>query len=138
MRGYYNNGLFIEKYQYINNDGIKRTAIIKSRELYTNSFFKKMNILTKIDFVVFGIAYIILVVIFVFVLRSKFYEPLEKLLEQGKATLPACETALDMLYFKTIWKIKDKYLSKAEAKMLAQCFGTKMDMLNIQWICRSK
>ena len=94
MRGYYNNGLFIEKYQYINNDGIKRTAIIKSRELYTNSFFKKMNILTKIDFVVFGIAYIILVVIFVFVLRSKFYEPLEKLnkamelLTEGKRKKP--------------------------------------------------
>ena len=94
MRGYYNNGLFIEKYQYINNDGIKRTAIIKSRELYTNSFFKKMNILTKIDFVVFGIAYRILVVIFVFVLRSKFYEPLEKLnkamelLTEGKRKKP--------------------------------------------------
>ena len=94
MRGYYNNGLFIEKYQYINNDGVKRTAIIKSRELYTNSFFKKMNILTKIDFVVFGIAYIILVVIFVFVLRSKFYEPLEKLnkamelLTEGKRKKP--------------------------------------------------
>ena len=94
MRGYYNNGLFIEKYQYINNDGIKRTAIIKSRELYTNSFLKKMNILTKIDFVVFGIAYIILVVIFVFVLRSKFYEPLEKLnkamelLTEGKRKKP--------------------------------------------------
>lgn len=94
MRGYYNNGLFIEKYQYINNDGIKRTAIIKSRELYTNSFFKKMNILTKVDFVVFGIAYIILVVIFVFVLRSKFYEPLEKLnkamelLTEGKRKKP--------------------------------------------------
>ena len=94
MRGYYNNGLFIEKYQYIKNDGIKRTAIIKSRELYTNSFFKKMNILTKIDFVVFGIAYIILVVIFVFVLRSKFYEPLEKLnkamelLTEGKRKKP--------------------------------------------------
>ena len=94
MRGYYNNGLFIEMYQYINNDGIKRTAIIKSRELYTNSFFKKMNILTKIDFVVFGIAYIILVVIFVFVLRSKFYEPLEKLnkamelLTEGKRKKP--------------------------------------------------
>ena len=69
---------------------------------------------------------------------SAYYEPLEKLLEQGKATLPACETAMDMLYFKTIWKIKDKYLSKAEAKMLAQCFGTKMDMLNFQWICRAK
>ena len=69
---------------------------------------------------------------------SAYYEPLEKLLEQGKATLPACETAMDMLYFKTIWKIKDKYLSKGEAKMLALCFGTKMDMLNFQWICRAK
>lgn len=53
-----------------------------------------MNILTKIDFVVFGIAYIILVVIFVFVLRSKFYEPLEKLnkamelLTEGKRKKP--------------------------------------------------
>ena len=90
----YKNELFIEKYQYVNNEGIKRTAIIKFKDLYTNSFFKKMNILTKIDFVVFGIAYIILVVIFVFVLRSKFYEPLEKLnkamelLAEGKRKKP--------------------------------------------------
>jgi len=69
---------------------------------------------------------------------SVYYEPLQKLLDQGKATLPACETAVDMLYFKTIWKIKDKYLSSAEAKMLSRCFGTKMDMLNFQWIYRAK
>ena len=43
-----------------------------------------------------------------------------------------------MLYFRTMWKIKDKYLSKEERKILAQCFGTRMDMLNLEWICRSK
>ena len=30
---------------------------------------------------------------------SVYYEPLQKLLDRGKATLPACETAVDMLYF---------------------------------------
>ena len=75
----YKNELFIEKYQYVNNEGIKRTAIIKSKDLYTNSFFKKMNILTKVAFGVFGAAYIICLIIFVIVLRRKFYEPLEKL-----------------------------------------------------------
>ena len=58
--------------------------------------------------------------------------------QNGRVTLPACETALDMLYFRSMWKIKDKYLSKNEQKIIAQCFGTRMDMLNLQWICRSK
>ena len=43
-----------------------------------------------------------------------------------------------MLYFKTVWKIKEKYLSGQEKKDLTQCFGTRMDMLNLQWICRAK
>ena len=38
-----------------------------------------MNILTKVAFGVFGAAYIICLIIFVIVLRRKFYEPLEKL-----------------------------------------------------------
>lgn len=90
----YKNELFIEKYQYVNNEGIKRTAIIKSKDLYTNSFFKKMNILTKVAFGVFGAAYIICLIIFVIVLRRKFYEPLEKLnkamelLAEGKRKKP--------------------------------------------------
>lgn len=60
------------------------------------------------------------------------------MLQNGTVSLPAFETALDMLYFKTMWKIKDKYLSKEERKILAQCFGTRMDMLNLEWLCRSK
>ena len=90
----YKNELFIEKYQYVNNEGINRTAIIKYKDLYTNSFFKKMNILTKVAFGVFGAAYIICLIIFVIFLRRKFYEPLEKLnkamelLAEGKRKKP--------------------------------------------------
>lgn len=69
---------------------------------------------------------------------SPYYSPLNQMLQNGKVTLPVCESALDMLYFRTMWKIKDKYLSKKEQKIVAQCFGTRMDMLNLQWICRSK
>lgn len=67
-----------------------------------------------------------------------YYSPLESLRQKGQAVLPACETAVDMLYFKTVWKIKEKYLSGQEKKDLTQCFGTRMDMLNLQWICRAK
>lgn len=67
-----------------------------------------------------------------------YYSPLESLRQKGQAVLPACETAVDMLYFKTVWKIKEKYLSGQEKKDLPQCFGTRMDMLNLQWICRAK
>lgn len=67
-----------------------------------------------------------------------YYSPLESLRQKGQAALPACETAVDMLYFKTVWKIKEKYLSGQGKKDLTQCFGTRMDMLNLQWICRAK
>ncbi len=69
---------------------------------------------------------------------SLYYPPLELLEKTGGARLPACEAALDMLYFKTMWRVKDDCISKEERALLSQCFGTRMDMLNIQWICRSK
>ena len=69
---------------------------------------------------------------------SMYYEPLNHILQEGQVNLPACENALDMMYFRFIWKIKDKYLSKPEQKIMTQCFGTRMDMLNLQWIYRSK
>ena len=36
---------------------------------------------------------------------SIYYGPLYALRQHGNATLPACETAVDMLYFKTVWRI---------------------------------
>lgn len=69
---------------------------------------------------------------------SPYYGSLNAMLRDGKVTLPACETALDMLYFRAMWKIKDKYLPKKEQKIMTQCFGVRMDMLNLQWLCRAK
>lgn len=48
------------------------------------------------------------------------------------------ELKMDLLYFKTIWKAKEKILGKKEQKILDQCFGCHLDMLNVQWIYRSK
>ncbi len=45
---------------------------------------------------------------------------------------------MDILYFKLIWKEKNKFLSKKEAKIITETFGTKIDILNIQWVYRSK
>lgn len=76
-----------------------------------------------------------------FILNLKgtlYYEPLSCLLREGKAGPAACETILDMLYFKTVWKLKDRCLSADEQKTLTQCMGTRIDMLNLQWICRAK
>ena len=61
---------------------------------------------------------------------SAYYGPLYQMLQNGRVTLPACETALDMLYFRSMWKTKDKYLSKNEQKIISQCFGTRMDTVS--------
>ncbi len=70
--------------------------------------------------------------------ESPYYGVLSALRAKGGATLPACENAMDMLYFKGMWKAKDKYLSGKERRTIEDCFGTRMDMLNIQWIYRCK
>lgn len=69
---------------------------------------------------------------------SPYYTALSHLQQKGRVTLPECENALDMIYFRNIWRIKNKYLGKDEQKIIVQCFGTRMDMLNLQWIYRSK
>lgn len=58
--------------------------------------------------------------------------------QDGASTIFDYELKMDILYFKTIWKVKSKLLTKKEQKILDQCFGSHLDMLNIQWIYRSK
>lgn len=58
--------------------------------------------------------------------------------QDGSSTIFDYELKMDILYFKTIWKVKSKLLTKKEQKILDQCFGSHLDMLNIQWIYRSK
>ena len=66
------------------------------------------------------------------------YNPmLVHLNNQEHMTLFDYEMNLDLIYFKTMWKVKDKHLKKSEREAISQCFGEKLDMLNIQWIYRS-
>lgn len=78
---------------------------------------------------------------------SEFTEALEgtvygKLLsqmqEKGQTGLFDCELKLDLFYFQLLWKLRNKFLSKTERKILDDCFGSRLDLLNIQWICRAR
>ena len=78
---------------------------------------------------------------------SEFTEALEgtvygKLLsqmqEKGQTGLFDCELKLDLFYFQLLWKLRNKLLSKTERKILDDCFGSRLDLLNIQWICRPR
>ena len=78
---------------------------------------------------------------------SEFTEALEgtvygKLLsqmqEKGQTGLFDCELKLDLFYFQLLWKLRNKLLSKTERKILDDCFGSRLDLLNIKWICRAR
>ncbi len=67
---------------------------------------------------------------------SPYYDTMARLSRQENTSLFDYEMNLDMLYFKTMWKAKDSGLKKNEQEALTQCFGNRLDMLNIQWIYR--
>jgi V/A-type H+-transporting ATPase subunit C len=69
---------------------------------------------------------------------SVYHDLLSGLADAREPTLFDYEIHLDLLYFKTIWKVMGKHLKKEEKALLSQCFGSKLDLLNIQWIYRSK
>lgn len=69
---------------------------------------------------------------------SPYYDILSHLDDQENPTLFDYEVHLDLLYFRSIWKVMGKYLSSQEKELLTRCFGSKLDLLNIQWIYRSK
>lgn len=69
---------------------------------------------------------------------SVYYDFLAHLDDMDQPTLFDYEVHLDLLYFKTIWKVMGKYLDRKEQELLARCFGSRLDLLNLQWIYRSK
>lgn len=58
--------------------------------------------------------------------------------QDQEPTLFDYELRLDLFYFKTMWKTRDKLLTGKEQKIISQCFGSRLDLMNIQWIYRSK
>lgn len=69
---------------------------------------------------------------------SVYYEPLSQLHANGNANLFDYEETLDLLYLKTVWKLKDKVIKKKDQEILIQNYGSQIDMQNIMWIYRFK
>ena len=46
--------------------------------------------------------------------------------------------ALDQYYFANIWSVKDKLFKKRDLQEIIKAYGNKFDMLNLQWIYRSR
>lgn len=67
---------------------------------------------------------------------TPYYALLVQLNMQESLTIFDYEMQLDFLYFKTMWKMKNKLLKGKEQQMITQCFGSRLDTLNIQWIYR--
>lgn len=69
---------------------------------------------------------------------SPYYEFLSELASKETCTMFDLEMNLDLFYFRTQWKVKNKMLSREERHALEQCFGCRLDLLNIQWIYRAR
>lgn len=69
---------------------------------------------------------------------TEYYIPLKKLQESGASTLFDYDLALDLYYFSSIWREKRKILSKKELEIFTRDSGSKIDLLNLQWIYRAK
>lgn len=69
---------------------------------------------------------------------TEYYEPLHRLRESGAATLFDYDLALDLYYFSTVWKKSKNLLKKNELKLFIRDIGSKVDLLNVQWIYRAK
>lgn len=70
--------------------------------------------------------------------ETEYYAPLERLSSIEHPTLFDYEMTLDLYYFAQIWNDRNKISKKSELDVLTRAWGSKFDMLNLQWIYRSK
>ena len=69
---------------------------------------------------------------------TEYYEPLKRLKEKPNITLFDYDLALDQYAFAKVWKKRKKVLKKKELEILTRDYGSKIDLLNLQWIYRAK
>ena len=69
---------------------------------------------------------------------TEYFETLNRLRESGAVTLFDYDLALDIYYFQTIWKREKKILKGKELELFTRDCGTKIDLMNLQWIYRAK
>ena len=69
---------------------------------------------------------------------SEYYDPLKKLENDYQPRIFDYGMALDQYYFANIWSVKEKLFRKRDLEEITKAYGNKFDMLNLQWIFRSK
>lgn len=69
---------------------------------------------------------------------TEFYAPLSKLSMIEQPTLFDYEMQLDLFYFVSVFKNCQKHLKGDDLQLVMNSFGMQIDLLNIQWIYRSK
>ena len=69
---------------------------------------------------------------------TEYYEPLKKLRDSQNVTLYDYDLTLNLYYFTSIWKEQRKILKKADRELFTRDCGSKIDLLNMQWIYRAK
>ena len=69
---------------------------------------------------------------------TEYYAPLQKLRDAEDANLFDYDLALDLYYFSSMWKKNKRLLNGKELELYTRDCGTKIDLLNIQWIYRAK
>lgn len=69
---------------------------------------------------------------------TEYYAPLKKIRDSEAGSLFDYDLALDLYYFSTLWKKEKRLLKGKEKELFTRDCGTKMDLLNLQWIYRAK
>lgn len=67
-----------------------------------------------------------------------YYPLLARIRDSGDGGHFDYEMALDLYYFNVTWKAIKKNIPKRQQETILQGFGTKLDLLNLQWIYRTK
>lgn len=69
---------------------------------------------------------------------TEYYAPLKRVQEMGSSSLLDYDLALDLYYFSAMWKVGKGLGGSNDRKFIKKELGTKIDLLNLQWIYRSK
>ena len=69
---------------------------------------------------------------------TEYYAPLKKIRDSGTGKLFDYDLALELYYFSTLWRKEKRLLKRKEKELFTRDCGTKIDLLNLQWIYRAK
>ena len=69
---------------------------------------------------------------------TEYYTPLKKLKDAQQVTLYDYNLTLDLYFFTSTWREQKKVLKKEDLDLFIRERGSKIDLLNLQWIYRAK